>query len=166
MKKEKILTIDEAYDAMYDFLDKYYDKTHADDLGSLLGSMSLWADETSADAAMLEDWNESVEKVLSRKHRILPFFKLSNEPDTNASTKKLHFMKTEKILSIDEAYDAMFAFLERYYNEALIDENIKIILCNMSLLDEGKSTDPTILADWNESVEKILTQKDRVRPYL
>lgn len=55
-----------AYLAMYQFLDSYYQATQSDDVGGLLGSLSLLQDGSSADPAMWQDWLEAV-KVASNK---------------------------------------------------------------------------------------------------
>ena len=65
--KEKTLTLDEAYDAMVDYLEKYYEKTKSDDLGSLLDDMALLADEKPLDSAVLSDWNQSICKIKNQK---------------------------------------------------------------------------------------------------
>ena len=61
--KEKTLTLDEAYDAVIDYLDAYYEKTKSDDIGSLLSGMVLLSDGRPADNAALDDWNQSVCKI-------------------------------------------------------------------------------------------------------
>lgn len=61
------LTKKEAYLAMFAFLDEYYNLTKSDDIGGLLGSMSLLADGHPADPAMLEDWLEAIDKVKSNQ---------------------------------------------------------------------------------------------------
>ena len=60
------LTIRQAFDAMVHFLERQYALDKSDDIGTLLGSLSLqiWADDTTADPAAWEDWMESVQKVL------------------------------------------------------------------------------------------------------
>lgn len=61
------ITKDEAFLAMYAFLEKHYALTGSDDVGGLLGSLSLLPDGNSADPAVREDWEESIEKVLAGK---------------------------------------------------------------------------------------------------
>ena len=60
------LTIRQAFDAMVHFLERQYALDKSDDIGTLLGSLSLqiWADDTTADPAAWDDWMESVQKVL------------------------------------------------------------------------------------------------------
>lgn len=57
------LTKREAYAAMYAFLEQVYRRTGSDDLGALLGGMSLLKDGGTADPAAWEDWEEAVRKV-------------------------------------------------------------------------------------------------------
>ena len=60
------LTIRQAFDAMVHFLERQYALDKSDDIGTLLGSLSLqiWANDTTADPAAWDDWMESVQKVL------------------------------------------------------------------------------------------------------
>lgn len=53
----------EAYLSMFAFLERYYELTKSDDIGSLLGSMSLLQDGETADPAIWNDWLEAIEKV-------------------------------------------------------------------------------------------------------
>lgn len=48
----------EAYKAMYKFLEREYSLTNSDDIGGLLGSMSLLEDGGSADPDMKASWDE------------------------------------------------------------------------------------------------------------
>jgi hypothetical protein len=52
-----------AYAAMYEFLVDYYERTKSDDVGALLGGMSLLADGNPADPAIWSDWMTSVAKA-------------------------------------------------------------------------------------------------------
>ena len=54
----------QAYSAMYIFLEEYNQLTQSDDIGGLLGSMSLLPDGGSADPAILEDWSVALSKAL------------------------------------------------------------------------------------------------------
>lgn len=58
-----MLTGEQAYAAMYYFLDQFYQRTQSDDVGGLLGSMSLVAGEP-ADSAIGGDWEEAIEYAL------------------------------------------------------------------------------------------------------
>jgi hypothetical protein len=61
MKTER-LSLQEAYLAMFEFLAKVYERTKSDELGALLGEMSLLSDGTTADPAIWRDWLRCVEK--------------------------------------------------------------------------------------------------------
>ena len=60
MKNEDLLTVTEAYAAMYTFLDRIFAATHSDELGGLLGGMSLLPDGNPADPAAWSDWLHAV----------------------------------------------------------------------------------------------------------
>jgi hypothetical protein len=156
---EKKLTMDEAYDAMIDYLDKDYERTHSVDVVSLLDGMCLLKDNNkSADPGAQEEWKESVDKILSQNPRVR--HNVSYEKDT------LNMENTEKILTIDEAYDAMIDYLEGYYERISRSSEVGAILARMYLLADGTSAEPSALEDWKKSVDKILNQNPRVRPYL
>ncbi|MGD1901946.1 MAG: hypothetical protein ACFB9N_06875 [Geitlerinemataceae cyanobacterium] len=53
----------EAYLAMYEFLNDFYDRTKSDEVGGLLGEMSLLGDGSTADPAAWEDWLRCIEKI-------------------------------------------------------------------------------------------------------
>lgn len=53
----------EAYIAMTVFLDSVFERTQSDDLGSLLGSLSLLKDGSSADPALWHDWLGALAEV-------------------------------------------------------------------------------------------------------
>jgi len=57
------LTKKEAYLAMYSFLEHEYELTKSDDIGGLLGGMSLLQDGSTADPAAWEDWENTIKKV-------------------------------------------------------------------------------------------------------
>ena len=58
------LTEQQAYLAMFRFLEDIYRATQSDDIGGLLGSMSLLADGAPADSALKEDWASAVRAAL------------------------------------------------------------------------------------------------------
>src|SRR3982751_1764260 len=62
--KMKMLTERQAYAAMYYFLDQLYQSTKSDDIGGLLGSMSLLPDGEPADSAITQEWEEAVQFAL------------------------------------------------------------------------------------------------------
>ncbi len=54
------LTEEQAYAAMFRFLDDFYNRTKSGDVASLLGSMSLLADGGPVDPAIAVEWREAV----------------------------------------------------------------------------------------------------------
>lgn len=54
------LTDEQAYAAMFHFLEDLYSRTKSDDVGSLLGSMSLLPDGGTADSAIAKRWQKAV----------------------------------------------------------------------------------------------------------
>ena len=61
---ELSLSKKQAFLAMFTFLEEYYEMTHADDIGSLLGSLALLEDGCSADTGVQEEWDSAVNRVL------------------------------------------------------------------------------------------------------
>ena len=61
---EKKLTVDQAYKAMYIYLNALHEMTGSDDLAGFLGGMSLASDGKPADPAISQDWYAAIEKAL------------------------------------------------------------------------------------------------------
>jgi hypothetical protein len=72
---DKTLSINEAYSAMYSYLESLFKRTGSDYLGGLLGDMSLLQDGSTADPAIWNDWLQAIEKV--RRGEVDPTLKLS-----------------------------------------------------------------------------------------
>jgi hypothetical protein len=60
---EKYLTRDQAYKAMYRFLEIEYELTQSDEIAILLGSMSILEDGSTADPAMSEAWAQALKDM-------------------------------------------------------------------------------------------------------
>lgn len=60
---EDKLSYKEAFISMTCFLEKYYNRTNSDDVGSLLGDLIFLQDEITADPAAWQDWLKCVKKV-------------------------------------------------------------------------------------------------------
>ena len=71
MNEQKI-TIEQAYRAMFYFLENEYELTKADELGGLLGSLSwqIWERGGPADPGVWEEWQEAISKALSTSERV------------------------------------------------------------------------------------------------
>ena len=59
-----VMTDQQAYAAMFHFLEQLYVRTKSDYLGGLLGGMSLLRDGSTTDPAIEIDWKEAVEYAL------------------------------------------------------------------------------------------------------
>ncbi|WP_368931839.1 hypothetical protein [Achromobacter xylosoxidans] len=72
MMKEQVLTVEEAYRAMFYFLEGEYELTKSDELGGILGSLSwhIWTDGRPADPAAWQDWETAVRKALSTNDKV------------------------------------------------------------------------------------------------
>ncbi|MBB1089101.1 hypothetical protein H4F99_11480 [Lysobacter sp. SG-8] len=64
MTAQAQLTQEQAYMAMFVFLDKQF-SLGCEELGGILGSMSLLQDGSPADQAFIQDWQEAVAAALS-----------------------------------------------------------------------------------------------------
>lgn len=62
--KKECLSVNEAYFAMFCFLENLYDLTKSDDLGGFLGGMQLDENGIPFDSAVTEDWLKSVKKSI------------------------------------------------------------------------------------------------------
>jgi len=63
--QHKNLTLLQAFNAMRVFLEDYYKRTLSDDIGSLLGDLQLFQDNTTADPAAWNDWIRATDSVLN-----------------------------------------------------------------------------------------------------
>lgn len=72
MKKQ--LTIEQAYKAMFYFLENEYKSTEIDEIGGLLGSLSwkIFSDSQPADPAVWKNWIDAVQQALNDKEIIIP----------------------------------------------------------------------------------------------
>jgi hypothetical protein len=64
-KNEPRLTSKQAYLTMFEFLRRHYERGASDEIGGLLGGLSLLADGSTADPAIWPDWEEASEVVRS-----------------------------------------------------------------------------------------------------
>jgi hypothetical protein len=71
---EPKLTIEQAYRAMFYFLEQEYEYTHADEIAGLLGSMSwvITCGNGPADPGEWEDWIKAVQKSFREKDNAAP----------------------------------------------------------------------------------------------
>jgi hypothetical protein len=64
---DETLTKREAFLAMYAFLERIYERLKSDDLGGILGDMSLLPDGGTADPSVWSDWELAVQSVKNGK---------------------------------------------------------------------------------------------------
>ena len=57
------MTNEVAYKAMIKFLEKYYERTNSDDIGSLLGDLQLLSDGSTSDPAAWNDWIDAINTI-------------------------------------------------------------------------------------------------------
>ena len=77
---ENMITIKEAYKAMYIYLECLYEMTGSDDLAGFLGGMSTLQDGSLADEAVWGDWLEAVKAAKSNHYS-------KNEYDTKMANE-------------------------------------------------------------------------------
>lgn len=64
------LTSAQAFSAMVQFLEQYYDRAHSDDIAVLLSNLQLLEDGITADPAAWQDWMDCVHSVLKVKQKV------------------------------------------------------------------------------------------------
>lgn len=62
--ENRVISIKQAYAAMYRFLEIEFELTSSADIGGLLGGLSLLDDGSPADIAAWDQWLQSVDDVL------------------------------------------------------------------------------------------------------
>jgi hypothetical protein len=62
---EATLTVRQAYLVMFEFLRQHYERGPTDEIGGLLGDLSLMSDGSPEDAAMQGDFEKAVRAVLA-----------------------------------------------------------------------------------------------------
>ena len=128
------LNIEQAYEAMTDFLDGYRDKTTSVDVANMLSDMKLVKSGTSADPEAWNEWNDAVEMVLKKNSE-------SFEDGFDAK----------------QAYEVGINFLD-IYGHRVNSSEIIAMLDGMKLLGEQESKDPIAWQFWLESVNKTLNK--------
>lgn len=65
MTPPTMLTVRQAYLVMFEFLRQHYERGPTDEIGGLLGSLSLLPDGQPADAAVQSDFDKAVAAVIA-----------------------------------------------------------------------------------------------------
>lgn len=60
---EAQVSVRQAYQAMFHFLDNYYQMTQSDEIRGMLGSMALDSDGLPMDPAYSQDWLDAIRKA-------------------------------------------------------------------------------------------------------
>lgn len=59
-----------------------------------------------------------------------------------------------------EAFQAMAAFLERYWQRGRSEE-IAILLGSLAAQPDGRPADPALAEDWNDCVSEVVSRRER-----
>lgn len=128
---EKKLTKLQAFNAMVKFLEIYFEQTHSDDAGSLLGDTQLLPGGGTWDPAAWRDWTRSVDTFLNE-------------------TSKIHQEK----LTMTQAFNAMRNFFEGYCKRTNSDD-FRTLLSGMDFLSDGGTVEPAAWKNWTKCVNDI-----------
>ena len=125
---EKKLTIQQAYDVMTNFLEIYWKETDCDEIACLLSDMSteIWADGSTGDPAIWEEWEESVYATVGN----------------------------ERKLTIQQSFEAMVKFLNQYIPFKTPRGNVSELMNGIKMLD-GVTSNP-IWEHWLSSVRRVI----------
>lgn len=85
MADDERLSVKEAYAAMFSYLEDLYEREHSDDVGVLLGGMSLLQDGSTADPAAWSDWEAAIRRVRAQRVHVGLGFK-PHDPDSEDSS--------------------------------------------------------------------------------
>jgi hypothetical protein len=144
---ENTLTGKQAFDAMYRFLEFYYNATKSDDLSILVSELSLLTDGKPVRRSAGEYWNETVEAIFKENHALLH----------QAGNIK------EDTLSYFQAYQAVGKFLDGYYDHL---PDVATLISRMKLLPNGGVSDSTVWTNWLKAIDLMLNEKDPTYGYL
>ena len=131
---EKKLTTLQAFFAMTLVLDKFYLKTHSDDVGLLLSEMQLLRGGGTFDPATWDYWIESINKVKNKENII-----------------------GDELTSL-QAFTAMRHFLE-IFREETNSEDVGIILNTLLPLENGTPVREDVWKEWEIYISKALHEQ-------
>jgi hypothetical protein len=81
----KLITVEQAYIAMFEYWLEVYKRTNSDEIGNVLSELSILEDGSSADPAAIKDWSRVVDKVVKGKYDINLKSYLSKNKGANSS---------------------------------------------------------------------------------
>ncbi|MBS0521278.1 MAG: hypothetical protein JSR90_21450 [Proteobacteria bacterium] len=119
------ITGEQAYAAAYQFLRKLYFQTKLDDLGGLMGDMSLVGEEGPADPAIVKDWRDAVQ------------FARGGHPSGPLTDK--------------QAYAAMYRFVEQL-SVAIGSGELRRLLEALAMRADGAPANAEIARSWQEAM--------------
>jgi hypothetical protein len=67
------MTPEQAYAAMFYFLEDYYGRGQSAEIGGMLGGMSLLSDGSTADPAIKFDWQRALQRAMKEGNAGLAF---------------------------------------------------------------------------------------------
>lgn len=147
------LTEEQAFVAMFIFLERYYELTSAEPIGDLLGGMQTLADGGTADPAAWNDWCDCVKHVVENSEGLVSirskWFWFTSKKEQCAPTV------STGMLTEQQAYVAMYHFLELYYSQVSSKE-VKKLLKNMATRRDNSTNDPSMWSDWMRSVNRVV----------
>lgn len=129
------ITAEQAFKAMFFFLDHYWERCPLEYLGGILGELNITDNGTTMDTAAGIEWLECLEKAIQ-------------EPLTNEKMKAI---------TINEAFDAMCLLLQQYSKE-IKTEDFNIVLKDLQEYKE-KGEDSKIGNEWLECVKQAIADK-------
>ncbi|MBN6149244.1 hypothetical protein JR065_02725 [Xanthomonas sp. AmX2] len=67
---DKLITVEQAYMAMFEYWLEVYKRTNSDEIGTVLSELSILEDGSSADPAAINDWLQVIDRVVKGEHDI------------------------------------------------------------------------------------------------
>jgi hypothetical protein len=138
-----------AYQAVVAFLEDHWRRRPVPgDFGDFCGMCTLMSDGGTYDRAMWTDWLAWAKKVQTGE--LVP-----------RNTGRRGALTAEMIQPLDpeQAYLAMFAFIEEYWNVVSRPAEIGALLGRMRYTSGASTTDPEMWKRWLAAIEKV--QADR-----
>ncbi|HEU5219124.1 MAG TPA: hypothetical protein VFU23_10725 [Gemmatimonadales bacterium] len=138
-----------AYQAVVAFLEDHWQRRPVPgDFGDFCGMCTLMSDGETYDRAMWTDWLAWAKKVQTGE--LVP-----------RNTGRRGALTAEMIqpLDLEQAYLAMFAFIEEYWNVVSRPAEIGDLLGRMRYTPGAGTTDPEMWKRWLAAIEKV--QADR-----
>ena len=129
----KKLTKIQSFATMQRFLDQYYWKTLADDVGAMLGRLMFLSDNRTTDLAVESDWIKGVKTVIT------------NYDDDGV------------LITINQTYEALLYFLKNYYPRG-VSSDLEKLIDRMALNQTGQIIDIEIREFWNKAVDLAISE--------